>query len=95
MAGAKPDRDEPPKECMGSVIMIARELEYLKSLSPDGVITGESAEQYLRDSPGRKGLTRIGLMYYLIARQVPRPIGDGFLPDPGELINSSEFGRLQ
>ena len=93
-AGAREDRDEK-HECMGSVVMVVRELEVLKDSAPGDVIQPEHVEAYLKVSPKRKGLTKTGLMYYILARQHEPPVGEGVLPmPPRALLESDEIARL-
>lgn len=72
-----------PQECAGSVILIYREFDKLKTASGGDEITPEGVEAYLADPANRRGLKRDGLMYWLIARvqMGNTPLGDGPIPD--------------
>jgi hypothetical protein len=61
-AGAKPGA--APRECPGSVILIFREMERMKG--PNDLVDGDSTKAYLKSR--RKGLTKTGIMYWLISR---------------------------
>lgn len=81
-------------ECMGSVVLVTRELLKLKELTNGGPIQPEHLDQYLKESKNDKGLTREGLYYFAIARQMGRPLGDGLLAQPGaDLLNADWIGR--
>lgn len=61
-AGAKPGNT--PHECPGSVILINREFRLMPNA--DNVVTPESIDHYLKTR--RDGLTRQGIVYWLISR---------------------------
>ena len=94
-AGAKPEA--APAECAGSVILITREIVRAARLGGNETLelTVDGADKYLAESRTRKGLTLEGLLYQLLARRMPRPMGPG-TPLPGvprRLLESDEFGR--
>jgi len=82
-AGAKPG--STPRECPGSVILVVRELCQLQRMAEErgsDAIDVPDITRYLKQR--RKGLTRSGLLYYLISRTVfgGKPlIGEPVLPD--------------
>ena len=78
--GAKADAE--PVECQGSAILVMRELARLKEL-------GEDVGAYLAEARSTKGLTRDGLLYFVVRLQfghVPPPFG----PEGGPLPVVSE-----
>lgn len=62
-AGAK--HGATPQECPGSVILVYREFEKMQAIG-DGTITPEAVTRYLRMH--RDGLTRTGILYWLVSR---------------------------
>ena len=85
--GCKPD--SKPVECIGSVALLARELEHLGTLAPGDVIEPEHVDRYLAESKSRRGLTKAGLMYLLIERNLIGPA----IPHPGEWLKSPDLTR--
>ena len=89
--GCKPD--SKPKECMGSVILVARELEVLKSFcsTPDkNDVDDVAITRYLNITVFRRGLRKNGLCYFLFQRiSLSAPA----LPNPGAMIHDAAFGR--
>ena len=80
--GAKPG--SKPQECIGAVILIMRELEQIDEIrkkAGDKVIEPKHIDQYL--ATRKKGLTRKGLHYWMIARVMLGhvPFGEGPLPE--------------
>ena len=95
-AGAKPGAT--PQECLGSVILILREMRYADTLDGDTrtrTLSVEDGKQYLKQSRSRRGLTREGLLYHGIVRAMPWPLGDGnTLPNVSdELLGDACYGR--
>jgi len=95
-AGAKPDAK--PLECIGSVILILREMRYADTLDGDttaGELSPTDFDRYMAETRERKGLTRDGLLYQGFSRALPRPIGDGApLPSVSEeLLDCPAYGR--
>ena len=86
-AGAK--EDSTPRECLGSVALVVRELEFMKTLAPGDTITPEHVDAYLAVSKERKGLTQSGIAYVLMERQIFGPS----IPNPGKWASSEEIGR--
>ena len=94
-AGANPNATKKPKECMGSVVLVVRELKHVMELS-DGKereITTKGINAYFEETKKRKGLKRNGLIYYLLGRTLDPPLGDGKLPDPEKLVDADWIGR--
>ena len=95
-AGAKPGAK--PLECIGSVILILREMRYADTLDGDttaGELSPTDFDRYMAETKQRKGLTRDGLLYQGFSRALPRPLGDG-TPLPAvneELLDSPAYGR--
>lgn len=95
-AGAK--AGATPLECIGSVILILRELRYADTLDGDtttGQLSVTDCKRYLGETRQRKGLTRDGLLYQSFARAIPHPLGNG-TPLPAvseELLDSPAYGR--
>ncbi|MYK88308.1 MAG: hypothetical protein F4018_08150 [Acidobacteria bacterium] len=95
-AGAKPGAT--PLECVGSVILVLREVRYADTLDGDtttGTLSVTDGKRYLAETRQRKGLTREGFLYHGFARALPRPLGDGApLPEVDEkLLDSPAYGR--
>lgn len=68
-AGAKPGATA--LECVGSVILVLRELRYADTLDGDttaGQLSVTDGERYLAETGQRKGLTREGFLYHGFAR---------------------------
>lgn len=61
--GAKPD--SAPRECVGAVALVMRELSILAGLA-DGDIGEQHLNRYL--CVRRRGLTKLGIAYWLIQR---------------------------
>ena len=83
-----------PHECMGSVILVVRELDRLVEGDWDQVVEPGHCDRYLASDRNRRfGLRKSGLLYYLMNRQMNPPMGDGKLPDPPKgSLGSDEFG---
>lgn len=65
LAGCKPD--SKPQECPGSVILVKRELAIMASFSPDQrTIDDAGVKAYLKLRRG--GLTKFGILYWLVDR---------------------------
>lgn len=95
-AGAKPGAK--PVECIGSVILILREMHYADTLDGDtttGELSATDFDRYMAKTKQRKGLTREGLLYQGFIRTIPRPVGDSApLPSVSdELLDSPAYGR--
>jgi len=95
-AGAKPGAR--PLECLGSVILVLREMRYADTLDGDttaGELSVTDFERYMAETRQRQGLSRDGLLYHGFERAMPRPFGDG-TPLPAvaeELLDSPAYGR--
>lgn len=64
-AGCKPDSQ--PQECPGSVMLVKRELAVMQALSTDGeTIDDAGVKTYLKQRRG--GLTKLGVLYWLVDR---------------------------
>ena len=94
-SGAK--AEAKPVECIGSVILILREMHYADTLDgrTNEVLSGTDFDRYMAETKQRRGLTREGLLYQGFTRALPRPMGDGTpLPSVSEeLLNSPAYGR--
>ena len=97
--GANPERQKPPEECLGAVILVCRELEHIKTLSTDTTDADEltvlGVQTYWRDR-ARRGLTQSGILFHTLLRHLPRPVGSGRnpLPSPGGILGDPAIGRL-
>ena len=95
-AGAKPGTK--PVECIGSVILIMREMRYADTLDGNTStreLSPTDFDRYMAETAKRKGLTRNGLLYHGFIRGLPRPLGEGS-PLPAvaeELLDSPAYGR--
>ena len=87
------------QECEGSVILVTRELRRVAEISGHGSKAGEidgpGIDAYLKIYP--RGLKRNGILYYLLVRPTPAPIGEGNpLPlVPVDMLDSEAFGRYE
>ena len=93
-AGVDPERPrEKIQECMGSVVLVVRELKHLERLG-GGEATPEAIDAYL-ETRRRIGLKRDGLIYNLLGRIVyaGAPMGEPALPNPpAELLADPTIG---
>lgn len=89
-----------PLECAGSLILVQREIQKMKTLAggPDAQITPEALTQYFQENP--RGLSRRGAVYWLIQRT--QLAGVPFLGAPSMPVMSQELvededaiGRLE
>ncbi len=55
-----------PQECPGSVVLIIRELKRLEALGTNGVIDQMAITKYM--ATRKRGLTRTGLVYWIMQR---------------------------
>jgi hypothetical protein len=90
-AGAKPGFK--PVECAGSVVLIIRELQKMQAWAGEGnAIESEHVTQYLRENR-KAGITRAGLMYWLVGRAGGfargTPFGAPELPEVDMSVNVS------
>lgn len=63
-AGAKPGSE--PRECPGAVILVYREFEKLQAVAAGQPIEARHCDEYRKQNP--QGLTKSGLLYWLIKR---------------------------
>ena len=91
LAGAKEGSE--PHECRGSLILIQRELRALANGAT--VLDGHHVEEYLVKYP--RGLTRQGIGYFLLSRQMDPPFGEGRMSKvPEEMLDDEgEYGRYE
>lgn len=85
-AGAKPGTT--PMECIGSITLVTRELNYIKTLASGDTIDTTHLNAYRSRSRKRRGLTQSGLIYFLVERHM-----FGHLPDCTKWINDPAIGR--
>ena len=87
-------REGDVKECMGSVVLVVRELRLLQKIA-GGAVEPRHIDYYLADCRTRRGLTRNGLLYYLLQRiqLAGTPVGAAPLPDPGTAVDDPALGR--
>jgi len=83
-AGAKPGAN--PQECAGAIILVRR--EFAAAADETGKINDETLARYKRDR--KDGLTRSGLIYWLLSRLQlgGTPFGQDKLPE----VNDDEPG---
>ena len=93
-AGAKEDRGKKkPEECFGSLIIVQRELRRRLVGDGDGdTVMPEDIDRYI-SLYSRRGLTKMGLAYYLLSRQMDPPFGDGrMMLIPDAILDDPAYG---
>ena len=83
-------------ECVGSVVLITRELRHAARLGGEETrLDAKGAERYLNESKERRGLTRKGLLWATVMRSVPPPLGVGkpMAAIAMELMDADWIGR--
>ena len=89
-AGAKGDR---PHECAGSLVLVQRELRRYEALAAATDDLGEATRRYL-DERRQAGLKKRGLLYWLVARRMDPPFGEGFMATvPPDQLDDPAFGH--
>ena len=93
-AGAK--EGSATAECIGSVVLITRELRHAAKLGgQETLLEIKGTEQYLKESKKRRGLTRAGLLWAAAVRKIPAPFGAGIPMPPVTmaLLHAEWIGR--
>ena len=75
-SGARPGSS--PQECVGSIVLIGREIRMAQALSEDGEhFDRQGAAEYTRTARKRQGLTTHGMLWSSVWRAIARPMGAG------------------
>ena len=84
------------QECMGSIVLITRELRHAARLSgSETTVEPEGATKYLAENRVRRGLTLEGLLWTAFQRRLPPPLGLGqeISTVPERLVDAEWIGR--